>query len=382
MRNMLSWGGRKSSGFTLVELLVVIAIIGILIGLLLPAVQAAREAARRMQCSNNMKQFGLALHNYADVTGMFPSLGTNCYGYAYVGGIVSMLPYMEQGALYDAMLSTWKNAPGLPPDETLVASLGKSPISTLCCPSDSNSNQIMGVSGHLAPGTSIVFSLADVACENHIGGLTGPYGDNATLGTSGSQMTGRGMFFVNVWHSMATIVDGTSNTVVASETGTSSSVSKGSRFPTEIRGGVTNRPPGGMVNGSWQLLAADCLNMRDPLNPQHIQNPTRSLRGRLFGAGGAQITGFCTILPPNSPSCARVGGDASYAYWGIYSASSYHSGGANAVMADGSVRFVSDTIDCGGINSYQTIKSYLSGKSPFGIWGAMGSINGGESVSL
>ena len=378
--NALKKSNRR--GFTLVELLVVIAIIGILIGLLLPAVQAAREAARRMQCSNNMKQFGLALHNYADANGTFPSLGTNCYGYAYVGGIVSMLPFMEQNALYDAMLSSWKNSNGLPPDETLVASLGTTPISTLCCPSDPYSKQIMGISGHLAPGSSIMFSLADVACENHIGGLTGPYGDNATLGTSGSQMTSRGMFFVNVWRPMSAMVDGTSNTVVGSESGTSSSVSKGSGFPTELRGGVTNRPPGGMVNGAWQLLAADCLNMRDPLSPNHIQNPTRSLRGRLFGAGGAQITGFCTILPPNSPSCARVGGDSSWYYWGIYSASSYHSGGANAVMADGSVRFIPDTIDCGAINEYQTIKLYLSGKSPFGVWGAMGSTNGGENVSL
>ncbi len=379
---MSSIDGTRRRGFTLVELLVVIAIIGILIGLLLPAVQAAREAARRMQCSNNMKQFGLALHNYADVTGKFPALGTNCYGYAYVGGTVSLLPYMEQSALYDAMLGAWKKTKGLPPDETLVASLGKTPISTLCCPSDANSSQIMGISGHLAPGTSVMFSLADVACENHIGGLTGPYGDNATLGTSGSQMTGRGMFFVNVWHSLASITDGTSNTVVASESGTASAVSKGSGYASELRGGVTNRPPGGMVNGSWQLLAADCLNMRDPLNPNHIQNPTRSLRGRLFGAGGAQITGFCTILPPNSPSCARVGGDTSYDWWGIYSASSYHSGGANVLTADGSVRFIADTIDCGGVNQYQTIKTYLTGKSPFGVWGAMGSINGSETVSL
>ncbi len=375
---------RTPYGFTLVELLVVIAIIGILIGLLLPAVQAAREAARRMQCSNNMKQFGLALHNYADVTGKFPSLGTYCYEYEYVGGLVALLPYMEQNALYEAMFSAWKSNPRLPPDETLVASLGKSPISTLCCPSDAYSSQIMGISGHLAPGTSIVFSLADVAAENHISGLRGPYGDNATIGISGTQVTNRGMFFVNVWHPLSSIVDGTSNTVVGSETCTSSDVSKTS-FPTQIRGGVTNRPPGGMVNGangSWNLLASDCLNMRDPLNPTRIQNPTRSLRGRIFGLGSAHITGFCTVLPPNSPSCARIGGDWVHCYWGIYSAGSYHSGGANAVMADGSVRFISDTIDCGGINSSQLVKSYLNGPSPFGVWGAMGSVNGGESVAL
>lgn len=89
---------RKRGGFTLVELLVVIAIIGILVGLLLPAVQAAREAARRMQCSNNFKQLGLAIHNYHDTNNKFPPrIGGDAFARNYTpSGIIRLLPYIEQ----------------------------------------------------------------------------------------------------------------------------------------------------------------------------------------------------------------------------------------------------------------------------------------------
>ena len=98
---------RRKSGFTLVELLVVIAIIGILVGLLLPAVQAAREAARRMQCTNQLKQFGLALHNYADAFKKFPagSAGPS-YSGNRLNAMIGLLPYVEESSLYNMVQST------------------------------------------------------------------------------------------------------------------------------------------------------------------------------------------------------------------------------------------------------------------------------------
>lgn len=358
----------------------VIAIIGILIALLLPAVQAARESARRMQCSNNMKQFGISLHNYHDVNGTFPARCVSHHGYHYWGGMVALLPYMEQNSAYDTIVAkTTGTVPSV--DEALDPMFATLVISSLCCPSDPNSREIMGVTGHLIAGSNIVFSAADVALGSNSPGLTGPYGDDAALETTSAQVINRGLFFQNVWHSMASVLDGTSNSIAASEAAGSPWVVTGKTGPTVLRGGTTEKPAGGMANSSYNLLAADCMNMRNPTNPREIKNPNRSCRARNWAHGCVGTQGFHTILPPNSPSCARVSNDSYFEWWGIFSATSYHSGGVNAVLVDGSCRFISDTIDCGGINSYQVCSVYYSDKSPFGVWGALGSINGGETVS-
>jgi len=119
-------------GFTLVELLVVIAIIGILIGLLLPAVQAAREAARRVQCTNNLKQLALAIHNYHDVYQRFPALGvrTNSREYQYYSWAMMILPFMEQKPLYEGMMAQAASSIGLPPPWFGVQDLGNASYST------------------------------------------------------------------------------------------------------------------------------------------------------------------------------------------------------------------------------------------------------------
>ena len=136
--------GRR--GFTLVELLVVIAIIGILIGLLLPAVQSAREAARRMQCTNNLKQYGLALQNYADANqgkfpygnGVFLGLQRTSGGPASTGAQIFLLPYMEQQALYDEFLEEARNASNKALYHLNVFKMAQrgGPIANTTCPSD------------------------------------------------------------------------------------------------------------------------------------------------------------------------------------------------------------------------------------------------------
>ncbi|MCF0234196.1 MAG: DUF1559 domain-containing protein, partial [Thermoguttaceae bacterium] len=101
-----------------------------------------------------------------------------------------------------------------------------------------------------------------------------------------------------------------------------------------------------------------------------------SYRCAMFGYGQARYSGFNTILPPNAPSCEQDWQIPNA--WGAFSPSSYHSGGVNALRADGSVMFVSDTIDTNGSGA----NCVTSGKSPFGVWGALGTVNGGETVSL
>ncbi len=129
----------RRGGFTLVELLVVIAIIGILIGLLLPAVQAAREAARRMQCTNNLKQLGLGFQNYHDVNGalMAGTNGANGLTWAW-----KILPFIEQNSLYQ--LITWNPATYHGSDGNAAVFNQKNRISTLCCPSDNPKSVIAG----------------------------------------------------------------------------------------------------------------------------------------------------------------------------------------------------------------------------------------------
>ena len=386
MRTMSNGGGGKDrNGFTLVELLVVIAIIGILIGLLLPAVQAAREAARRMQCTNNLKQLALGMQNYHDTHGTFPAgrwggvcaccgSGDERIGHSFVWSCSFFItPFLEQQPLYDIFTSEiesrsdgrwpvpWLNGNT---NKTNLRPLYTTVVSCYVCPSDStartpsNSGQVKANYG---------FCNGDSCYYNNQ--------------PNGSGM--RGMFVTKTWHTMAACVDGTSNTAMASEfvTHTDPAIAE-----------VTNAN-NGLVKGSFYLghnyetLSANpsvCLNMRNPNDQRMLTgNYFNNWRGHTRWAG--RLTDGCsftTILPPNSPSCL-VGSVSPYYSGGIASAASNHSGGVNVCMCDGSVRFVSDTIDCGNTSSpapgYGNASSI--GASPYGVWGAMGSRAGGETTA-
>ena len=359
---------QSKKGFTLVELLVVIAIIGILIGLLLPAVQAAREAARRMQCTNNLKQLALAAQMYHDANQSFQPArggGNACGSYGWVGHHVWILPYAEQSALYAELQS--KQFPSVQGNS---GGAYTAQINYLLCPSDGNSK---GQSSWVNNVTKTNYA--------------GSWGDSIVQ-TDESAMTSRGFFAGGIYRAksindsrhvvtrtMSNIVDGTSNTIAYSEL-----IAGNAQGTNRVKGGIALLSSGDVV------LPRNVLNVVDSADRNLFKgNACTFERGQNWAEGNVSITGFQTILPPNSPNARNYGSGNGQAGWGygICSAQSNHSGGVNAAMVDGSVRFISDTNING--SGYATISAShgkeFSGKSPFGVWGALGTIEGGETKS-
>ena len=378
----------KRNAFTLVELLVVIAIIGMLIALLLPAVQAAREAARRMSCSNNFKQFGLALHNYHDINGTFPAFTTKLvsgkYSSPYWSGLFFSLPFMEHTAAHDAVISEVHAAvqagttTNPQPRPSVAPTLETLLVSAYICPSDGaarlRSDEAVGIATHK---NNLVLSYGDVA-QWQSDTYDSPDAVKSETYYSYADHSTRGAFYPHQWRSTANLFDGTSNTIGASETVTGAGTASGV-VDLRVRGGVASMPSfASLPIWSSGLLPSACLNQRDTGSPQQLKQANGSWRGKRMAAGRPQWSSFSTILPPNSPSCARTD-DTN---WGFYTANSNHPGGVSCLLLDGSVRFVSEVIDCGNLNGTYDPKVYLKEASPFGIWGAMGTISGGESKAL
>ena len=373
MRNMR--GGGNVNAFTLVELLVVIAIIGILIALLLPAVQAAREAARRMQCSNHFKQVGLSLHNHHDSQKRFPAarpyIGAATTGSpSWWGDKLALCPYLEQDALYTAIEAKRRSVTTdiyMSHDAELAATTNGAKITALVCPSDPQSgtslttNPASAPSGFVTNFTNVMSCRGDVVQRQEW--ITN-YIDNDEY-RGGSR---RGGFAPLVWKTFGSITDGTSNSIAYGEAAISIEDAAG-RTDSRVRGGVA-------IQGIQAADPSTCLKKRQTGNQQFLTGTVGGGRGRRMLYGEYYASGFVTVLPPNSPSCAAnaLVGDG----WSIYSASSYHTGGVNVALFDGSVSFVSDTVDAGISSSPQN----LVGISPYGVWGAYGSIAGGESRSL
>jgi len=381
------------SAFTLVELLVVIAIIGMLIGLLLPAVQAAREAARRMQCSNHMKQWALASHNHHDVYDRLPTVrhqpagnipAGNALGLAATatyndrwGPNFQLLPFMEQQSLYSVILQNFQNpypAAGTgsgqaDPGHPAIIAISTN-ISTLRCPSCSYSGappRTGGAADRPQSVSNIVVSHGDGA--SRIGNVSA---DDLTGGTG--NVGTRGMFWWTRETNLSFATDGTSNTLLISETVVPSGVNT-----SEVRGGIA--VVGAIDAGSWAWNPSACMNVR--IDGNHFVTGTgvslhNHWRNARFLDGLPLFSAFNTILPPNSLTCVNNTNENAN---GFYTANSNHSGGVNAARVDGSVSFIPNSIDTGGLPNHQQGR-VLQGMSPFGIWGALGTPQGGETRSL
>jgi type II secretory pathway pseudopilin PulG len=334
----------------------VIAIIGILIALLLPAVQAARESARRMQCSNNMKQYLLALHNFHDANERFPAAQQKIRAsqvHARFSATCALTPYMEQAARFEklqAAPSPWQ--PG-------HAILGEW-LSVLLCPSDTNRKKTVETDGRSLVHGNIVISYADGAHTLRT---------DQTNRTAGD-ISSRGLFYFGKTTSIQDIGDGTSNTIVISEVVSAQNL--GSNL---IRGGAARLA--GMDEGAWMWNPSLCKSLQNG-NTFTGTVYTGAKRASRFADGLHIYTGFNLILPPNSPTCTQ---DADEPTGGLFPPNSFHPGGVNCGRGDGSVIFVNDSVDTNGLPKYQQ-GNFLRGASPYGVWGAMGTINGGEPKSL
>jgi prepilin-type N-terminal cleavage/methylation domain-containing protein/prepilin-type processing-associated H-X9-DG protein len=317
-------------GFTLIELLVVIAIIAVLIALLLPAVQAAREAARRAQCVNNLKQIGLALHNYHSTNDKFPIGGAcsqstpGCTGqWNGFSAQAQMLSYMEQTAVFNAInFMLVANTDALNPNTTACCTT----INSFLCPSD---------------GYAKGFSTSSANNGNSYAGSMG----TTTIGNNPATTTG--LFSNGAIYGLRDIIDGSSNTVAYAEKLCGYFGGPGTK--NVYRGnGVNGATPVGYQD-AWTNPTGVTTDLQNCTTAFQSGTNLKTNTGQYWIVGSASYSMFTTVVPPNSKiypwsecrnGCAGCDPDSSQ----YNNASSNHSGGCNVLAADGSVKFIKDSI--------------------------------------
>jgi prepilin-type N-terminal cleavage/methylation domain-containing protein len=410
------------SGFTLVELLVVIAIIGILVGLLLPAVQAAREAARRMSCSNNFKQIGLAIHNYHSAYKQIPTQGSgtgigvntpnwwqqgNDANKMCLSALVGMMPFMEQQALWEKIVNPSPETVtgAAPPGNTNVTNggqqlwpaMGPSPRNysrnpgyvpwatetpTLRCPSDPGS-------GLPALGrTNYAMCMGDSPSPWYVSHRNRTFQETSEWGARAARSVSRGFFQARKESKLRDVLDGLSNTIAMGEIITD----LGER---DIRAAASWDGGGGGhdVNDNPKYCADvdNEINPQEPRKwcdgdpgcntPQRISQDNHESRGANWSNFRSQCTEMYAILPPNSEVCVGQWIDAP----GTMPAASHHQGGAHVLMGDGAVIFITDSVEAGDSRA-GAIRLGLTGarapgkKSPYGLWGALGTRGAKEKI--
>ena len=349
-------------GFTLIELLVVIAIIAVLIGLLLPAVQAAREAARRAQCVNNLKQIGLALHNYHSANDAFPPGATMAYGkepgqpdaltnWNNWSANAMLLPYLEQTNISNAInFNIAVLYPSAFPLTAANTTMYDTRIASFLCPSDPEAGRVRINNYHMSLGAS----------------------------TNGPSTNTTGIFANLVSRGIRDITDGSSNTIAFSEGLIANSTGGRTRAHSvvgvsavSVEADVTRQldvwnlvpvgsaPPGPKLAGYLQ----SCV---DSLRTAAAAD-VKANKGERWAWGETGMTLFHTIVPPNSNqyafgACRNDCGGCSPDAAVFTNAQSNHSGGVNILMGDGSVRFAKDSIS-------------------WNVWWSLGTKANGEAIS-
>ncbi|GAA4462686.1 DUF1559 domain-containing protein [Novipirellula rosea] len=384
---------KTKTGFTLVELLVVIAIIGVLVGLLLPAVQAAREAARRMSCSNNMKQIGLALHNYHSAYKQLPKQSGGTYDLDSNGGnnnryrlswLIGITPFIEQQALWEQI----SNPMDRNNDGTIdYYSMGPWPWQTnyepwmtelpaFRCPSDP------GTGAPAMARTNYAACIGDSTDWVNWGYWRWQGGSWNQGHINSANASNRGFFYNRKSMKFRDMLDGLANTVAVGEIATG----LGDR---DIR----TDPYFGIGWGTIHANPSACLDagLTDPERPQFwepsIGNSNPGLRSNSWKRGFRwsdsvpTYTSFTTMLPPNREVCIGGGGDFDT---GVLPPSSRHQGGVHILMGDGAVKFITDSIEAGNPRS-PVVKQGSPGvapgsKSPYGLWGALGTRASKETI--
>ena len=389
------------NAFTLVELLVVIAIIGVLIGLLLPAVQSAREAGRRMQCSNKLKQLSLAVHNFADSkAGSVPY----CYGRPLAevptgndrtnrswdagcawqwSGFIELLPFIEQNAVFTQFQEANPWGAGDWGGKVLGATHKMTLPLTLATGEAVDNPRAAYLDVLVCPSNGVSKSMVPF---NHTGPTCYRFNQGDNPGSEQVDSRIRGPFGYRVRRPLEYTSDGLSNTLAFSEKAINPTPGGFSRD-------VKNNATVHRVTASPTAISGFTV---EGVHDRFICKNS-AVGGEYLFAGGATASGanedgyrwgwawadvryhvnFVTTLPPNSASCYN--GSANYQM--LTSATSYHTGGVNATMMDGSARFVPETVDSGTAKAFDN-PATPGGKSPFGVWGALGAARSGGTASL